>query len=70
MSTVSGDTYYSTDADRMYEITAVKVPMRNGDSFYLTNTMTLGDAIVASSVFLLLAFLVLKWLLNSVWRRS
>jgi hypothetical protein len=50
-------------------MTALEVPMRNGDSFYFINSLTLGDALIASSVFLLLAFLILQWLLNSVWRR-
>lgn len=70
MSTVSESTYFLTEAERMNMITAIKIPMRNGDSFYFVNQMTLGDAIVASAIFLLLAFLVLQWLLNMVWRRG
>lgn len=61
LQTVTGATYGP--------MTALEVPMRNGDSFYFINSLTLGDALVASSVFLLLAFLVTQWLLNSVWRR-
>ena len=67
--TVLDATYYTTAADREQMITAIQVPLRNGDTMYVTNVMTLGDAIVASAIFLLLAFMVLKWLLDLAWRR-
>ena len=69
---------YMTAAEQMDTITAImleekaqkmEIPMRNGDSFYFINTMTLGDALVASSVFLLLTFMVLKWFLDTIWKR-
>lgn len=69
---------YMTAAEQMDTITAImleekaqkiEVPMRNGDSFYFINTMTLGDALVTSSIFLLLVFMVLKWFLDTVWKR-
>lgn len=74
-----GITTYMTAAEQMDTITAimleekashVEVSLPNGDSFYFSNKMTLGDAIVASSIFLLLAFLVIKWLLDKVWGRG
>lgn len=66
---VTESTYYTTGADMANMINSVKIPMRNGDSLYFVNTVTLGDALIVSAVFLLLAFLVLQWLLNTVWRR-
>ncbi|MBY9082614.1 hypothetical protein KIH86_04290 [Paenibacillus sp. HN-1] len=69
MSTVSEMTYYTTEAERMNTITAIQIPMRNGDTIYFLNQITLGEALVAVSIFLLLAFHVLKWLLNMAWRR-
>lgn len=45
------------------------VVLPNGSSFNFAHQLTLGDLIIASGIFLLLAFQVLKWLLNSVWER-
>jgi uncharacterized protein (DUF2062 family) len=73
-----GSTTYMTAAEQMDTITAyvlkdetrhTEVTLLNGDSLTFVSTMTVGDAIVAASMFLLLAFLVLKWLLETVWRR-
>jgi uncharacterized protein (DUF2062 family) len=73
-----GSTTYMTAAEQMDTITAyvlkdeirhTEVNLLNGDSLTFVSTMTVGDAIVAASMFLLLAFLVLKWLLETVWRR-
>lgn len=73
-----GSTTYMTAAEQMDTITAyvlkdeirhTEVTLLNGDSLTFVSTMTVGDAIVAASMFLLLAFMVLKWLLETVWRR-
>ena len=37
-------------------------------SFHFIMSVTLGESLIALAVFLLLGFLVLKWLLETVWR--
>lgn len=73
-----GSTTYMTSAEQMDSITAyvlqdearhMDITLLNGDKLTFVSTMTVGDAIVAASMFLLLAFMVLKWLLETVWRR-
>lgn len=39
-------------------------------SFEFVQSVTLGDCLIALSILLLLAFHVLKWLMESVWRRG
>lgn len=46
------------------------VSLPNGTSFNFAHQVTLGDLLIASGIFLLVAFLVLKWLLTSVWERK
>ncbi|GBK66284.1 hypothetical protein PbDSM24746_62880 [Paenibacillus macerans] len=57
------DTLHQDDQHK----TLVELP--NGTSFVLVSKVTVGEALIASAVFLLLSFQVLKWLLNHVWRR-
>lgn len=45
------------------------IVLPNGSSFNFAHQLTLGDILVSSALFLLLAFQVLKWLLNTVWER-
>lgn len=62
--TVTEDTYGS---NAYSHVDTVVLP--NGSSFNFAYQMTLGDALVSSGIFLILAFLVLKWLLTTVWGR-
>lgn len=65
--TVLEDTYGYQDYGAFSHVDEVVLP--NGSSFNFAYQMTLGDALIASGIFLLVAFLVLKWLLNAVWER-
>lgn len=48
-------------------VIAETIYTENG-SFDFIQTVTLGEALIALSVFLLLSFLILQWLLETVWR--
>lgn len=39
-------------------------------TFTVVQSITLGELLITYSVLLLVAFLALKWLLESVWRRG
>lgn len=45
------------------------VTLPNGSEFDFVAKVTLGDALITVAIFLLLAFFVVKWLLDEVWRR-
>lgn len=45
------------------------VVLPNGTSFNFAHQLTLGDLLVSSAIFLLVAFQVIKWLLNTLWER-
>ncbi|MEK5090505.1 hypothetical protein MKY98_26925 [Paenibacillus sp. FSL M8-0228] len=64
---VTQDVYVVNQPGELREQTLVELP--NGNFIAFSSEMTLGDAIVASSIFLLIAFLVLKWLLDTAWGR-
>lgn len=48
--------------------TQVNTP--NGSSFVFVQKVTLGEILIASAVFLLLTFQVIKWLLGQVWGKA
>ncbi|MDN4081318.1 hypothetical protein QYF52_25670 [Paenibacillus polymyxa] len=65
---VTQDVYVVNQPGELREQTLVELP--NGNFIAFSSEMTLGDAVVASSIFLLIAFLVLKWLLDTAWGRK
>lgn len=55
------------DGEITYRVDEISLP--NGTIFNFDYHMSLGDALIAAGLFLLVAFQVFKWLMSTVWGR-
>lgn len=55
------------DGEITYRVDEITLP--NGTIFNFDYHMSLGDALIAAGLFLLVAFQVFKWLMSTVWGR-